>query len=116
MHRLIRRFPVFGLLCLGLGLSASPDAEALVPQAEFKTNLGTFVIELYPDKAPRSVANFVQYVNEGFYSGTIFHRVIANFMIQGGGHLPDLSRKPTRPPIEIESRNGLKNDAGWVCG
>jgi len=115
MHRLFQRIPLFGLLCLGLGLSAGPDAEAASTQAEFKTNLGTFVIELYPEKAPRTVANFVQYVNEGFYSGTVFHRVIAGFMIQGGGHLPNLDRKPTRPPIEIESRNGLKNDAGWVA-
>lgn len=110
-----RRFPLLSLLCLGLGLSVSPEGEAASPQAEFKTNLGSFVIELYPEKAPKSVANFVQYVNEGFYSGTTFHRVIANFMIQGGGHLANLDRKPTRPPIDIESRNGLKNDAGWVA-
>jgi len=104
------------ILCLSLSCSlVEESAAATSPRAEFKTNLGSFVIELYPDKAPKTVANFIQYVDEGFYAGTTFHRVIANFMVQGGGHLANLDRKPTRAPIEIESRNGLKNDAGWVA-
>lgn len=117
MLSFLKRFPVTSILCLSLSYAVIADdvAAAPAPKAEFKTNMGSFVIELYPDKAPKTVANFIQYVDDGFYAGTIFHRVISNFMIQGGGHLANLDRKPTRPPIEIESRNGLKNDAGWVA-
>jgi peptidyl-prolyl cis-trans isomerase A (cyclophilin A) len=114
--KIVKRLPYLSLFCLSLGYGLIEDSEAAAaPKAEFKTNLGSFVIELYPDKAPKTVANFIQYVDEGFYAGTTFHRVISNFMIQGGGHLANLERKPTRGPIEIESRNGLKNDAGWVA-
>ena len=117
MLSFLKRFPVTSILCLSLSYAVIADdvAAAPAPKAEFKTNMGSFVIELYPDKAPKTVANFIQYVDDGFYAGTIFHRVISNFMIQGGGHLANLDRKATRPPIEIESRNGLKNDAGWVA-
>ena len=117
MLSFLKRFPVTSIFCLSLSYAVIADdvAAAPAPKAEFKTNMGSFVIELYPDKAPKTVANFIQYVDDGFYAGTIFHRVISNFMIQGGGHLANLDRKPTRPPIEIESRNGLKNDAGWVA-
>jgi peptidyl-prolyl cis-trans isomerase A (cyclophilin A) len=85
------------------------------PQVSVKTSMGEITIELYPDKAPKTVENFLTYVKEGFYSGTIFHRVINNFMIQGGGMNRDMSQKRTRPPIQIESQNGLKNDVGWVA-
>ncbi|HVL58715.1 MAG TPA: peptidylprolyl isomerase [Burkholderiaceae bacterium] len=85
------------------------------PQVLVKTSLGEFVVELYPDKAPQTVSNFLQYVNDGFYSGTIFHRVIGNFMIQGGGFTRDMSRKQTRAPIPLESKNGLRNDTGWLA-
>lgn len=117
MSSFFRGLPLASLFCLSLGCAVIAEdlAAAATPKAEFKTSMGSFVIELYPDKAPKTVANFIQYVDEGFYSGTIFHRVIPNFMIQGGGHLANLDRKPTRQPIEIESRNGLKNDAGWVA-
>jgi peptidyl-prolyl cis-trans isomerase A (cyclophilin A) len=116
MPNLFKRLPLASLLCLALGCGVIEESEAAAPpKAEIKTNLGSFVIELYPDKAPKTVANFIQYVDEGFYAGTTFHRVIPNFMVQGGGHLANLDRKPTRAPIEIESRNGLKNDAGWVA-
>ena len=107
---------------LVVALSAVPDGATAAPdpQVQVRTSMGEFVIELYPDKAPLSVANFLQYVNDGFYAGTIFHRVIGSFMIQGGGFTADLYKgqmrpRPTRAPIAIESRNGLKNDTGWVA-
>ena len=74
------------------------------------TNFGNIDIELNFDKAPKTAANFEQYVKDGFYNGTIFHRVIDNFMIQGGGMTADMSEKPTRDPIENEAANGLSND------
>lgn len=76
---------------------------------KFSTSLGDIMIELYPDEAPKSVENFVQYVNDGFYDGTIFHRIIPNFVVQGGGMEPGLQQKNTRDPIENEADNGLKN-------
>lgn len=84
-------------------------------QVEFKTNKGNFTVELYPEKAPKTVANFLQYVNDGFYESTIFHRVINNFMIQGGGFERDLFEKPTKAPIKNESNNGLKNEIGTIA-
>jgi peptidyl-prolyl cis-trans isomerase B (cyclophilin B) len=82
---------------------------------DMKTNHGTIVLELYPDKAPETVKNFLEYVNEGFYNGTIFHRVIPGFMIQGGGFEPGMKQKPTRAPIKNEADNGLKNDTGTIA-
>src|SRR6185503_5423638 len=90
-------------------------AAAADPQVDVKTSLGTFRIELYPAKAPKSVENFLQYVKSGHYNGTIFHRVIPGFMVQGGGMTADMSQKPTRAPIPIESKNGLKNDVGTLA-
>jgi peptidyl-prolyl cis-trans isomerase A (cyclophilin A) len=84
-------------------------------KVKFATSLGDIVLELDAAKAPRSVDNFVQYVKAGHYDGTIFHRVIENFMIQGGGMKPDMSEKPTRAPIPLESRNGLTNVRGTVA-
>ncbi|MBO9662360.1 MAG: peptidyl-prolyl cis-trans isomerase [Dokdonella sp.] len=91
-------------------------AEAAVDsnKALIKTNLGDITVELYPDKAPKSVENFLGYVKSGFYDGTVFHRVIANFMIQGGGFTKDLRQKPTKAPIPIESKNGLSNLRGTL--
>ncbi len=80
------------------------------PTIKFETSLGDFTAELYADKAPKSVENFLSYVNAGFYDGTIYHRVIAGFMIQGGGMNPDMSEKSNNAPIENEADNGLKND------
>ena len=80
------------------------------PIVVMETSLGTIEMELYPDKAPISVANFLSYVKEKFYDGTVFHRVIKGFMIQGGGFTPDMKQKPTDTPIENEAANGLKND------
>ncbi|OWW20863.1 peptidylprolyl isomerase [Noviherbaspirillum denitrificans] len=91
--------------------SALPGAMAAdAPQVSLKTSMGEIVLELYPEKAPKSVDNFLQYVKSGHYNGTIFHRVINNFMIQGGGFDKDMNQKPTRAPIENEAKNGLKNE------
>ena len=80
-----------------------------------KTNFGDIVIELDAAAAPKTVANFEQYVTDGFFDGTIFHRVINNFMIQGGGFTPDMDQKETREPVENEANNGLKNDIGTIA-
>lgn len=80
-----------------------------------KTNYGDISIELDFDKAPKTAENFVQYVKDGYYDGTIFHRVIDNFMIQGGGFEPGMKQKSTRDPIENEADNGLANDAGTIA-
>jgi peptidyl-prolyl cis-trans isomerase B (cyclophilin B) len=79
------------------------------------TNHGDILIELDAEKAPNTCANFEQYVRDGHYDGTLFHRVIAGFMIQGGGMNPDFSQKPTRAPIENEAKNGLKNQIGTIA-
>src|SRR5674476_1029547 len=84
-------------------------------RVKFATTAGDFVLELYPDKAPKTVANFLQYVKDKHYDGTIFHRVINNFMIQGGGFDTSFNQKPTRAPIPLEANNGLKNDIGTVA-
>jgi len=80
-----------------------------------ETSMGTIELELYPDKAPVTVENFVKYAKKGHYDGTVFHRVIPGFMIQGGGFTPDLTEKPTDPPIKNEAGNGLKNDRGTIA-
>ena len=95
--------------------AAAPGALGADPQVDFQTTLGTIRLELYPAKAPKTVENFLKYVRDGHYNGTVFHRVIPNFMIQGGGFTADMNQKPTRPPIPIESKNGLKNDVGTVA-
>jgi cyclophilin family peptidyl-prolyl cis-trans isomerase len=98
-----------------LALAVIQPALAADPRVELKTNRGVIVVELYPDKAPKTVANFLQYVKDGQYDGTIFHRVIDGFMIQGGGFDKDMKQKPTRAPIENEAANGLKNDVGTIA-
>ncbi|MCF6298377.1 MAG: peptidyl-prolyl cis-trans isomerase [Thiomicrorhabdus sp.] len=116
-----RLFLALKLAALALFLSTSAFAESEPvtakenPQVLFETNLGTFIIELYPDKAPNTVKNFLTYVNDGFYDGTIFHRVIPNFMVQGGGFTADMSKKTTREPIANEADNGLRNTVGTVA-
>ena len=90
-------------------------APAAPTRVALETSEGRIVVELRADKAPKTVANFLQYVNDSFYDGTIFHRVIAGFMIQGGGFDAAMVVKPTRPPIPIESNNGLKNVRGAVA-
>jgi peptidyl-prolyl cis-trans isomerase A (cyclophilin A)/peptidyl-prolyl cis-trans isomerase B (cyclophilin B) len=95
--------------------AGSSGAMAADPQVDLKTNMGTIRIELYPAKAPKTVENFLQYVKDGYFSGTIFHRVIDGFMIQGGGFDKTYKQKATRAPIENEGKNGLKNDLGTLA-
>lgn len=118
-------------LCLGLGLAAALPVHAVTPakadkaektakaesgqKVKFVTSLGAFVVELDAKAAPKTVANFVQYVKDGHYNGTIFHRVIPGFMVQGGGFKPDMSEKEGRPPIPLESKNGLSNVRGTIA-
>jgi peptidyl-prolyl cis-trans isomerase A (cyclophilin A)/peptidyl-prolyl cis-trans isomerase B (cyclophilin B) len=90
-------------------------ATAATPQVELKTSMGAIVIELYPDKAPATVENFLQYVKDGHFDGTTFHRVIPGFMIQGGGFTPDFKEKSSRKPVRNEAGNGLKNATGTLA-
>ena len=90
-------------------------APALAQKVRLVTSLGDIVVELEKEKAPKTVDNFLLYVKAGHYDGTVFHRVIDNFMIQGGGMKPDLSEKPTRAPIPLESRSGLTNLRGTLA-
>jgi peptidyl-prolyl cis-trans isomerase A (cyclophilin A) len=102
-------------LCIGLvGAVATANAQK-PPQVRFQTSAGDFVVEVYPDKAPKTVENFLQYVKDKHYNGTVFHRVIPGFMIQGGGFTADMVQKTTRSPIPLEARNGLKNDRGTIA-
>jgi len=107
------------IAALALLLTGASSALAENPRVEFKTTMGGFTLELYPDKAPKTVANFLEYVNSGFYKGTIFHRVIDNFMIQGGGFDPGMKQKETRGPIENEAglamKGGLRNELGTIA-
>ena len=85
------------------------------PRVELDTTKGKIILELYADKAPKTVKNFLAYVDAGFYDGTIFHRVIPNFMIQGGGFSADMKQKKTRAPIDNEATNGLRNERGTIA-
>jgi peptidyl-prolyl cis-trans isomerase B (cyclophilin B) len=102
------------LAALALLAAAAPGTKTH-PHVTLDTSKGKIVIELYPDKAPKSVDNFLQYVKSGFYDGTVFHRVIAGFMVQGGGMDAAGNQKPTQAPIQNESNNGLANDRGTVA-
>jgi peptidyl-prolyl cis-trans isomerase B (cyclophilin B) len=115
---MIRR-PVRLCAALALFACASTTALAANPQVEMDTTQGKIRIELYPDAAPKTVANFLQYVKDGYYNGTQFHRVIPGFMVQGGGYGADYKAKPTRAPVPIESelsvKAGLSNAPGTVA-
>jgi len=115
LNRSIRR--LFAFLCAPLIASALLVAAqpALAQKVRMATSAGDIVLELDREKAPKTVDNFLQYVKAGHYDGTIFHRVIENFMIQGGGMKPDMSEKPVRAPIPLESRSGLSNKVGTVA-
>ena len=106
------------VLCLAILLSTTAFAAEVTlpnPQVVIKTSEGDITLRLFADKSPVSVANFLAYVDSGFYNGTIFHRVISNFMIQGGGFLPDMSEKESREPIVNESKNRLHNIRGTIA-
>ena len=112
----MRKFYTVAILAVSATLALlSAPAIAANPQVTFETNRGNFVVELYPEKAPKTVANFLKYVNSGFYKETIFHRVINRFMIQGGGFNADMSEKQTLAPISNEADNGLKNEIGTIA-
>lgn len=101
------------LVLAGTVLAQAPAAAA--PRVKLATSMGDIVVELDPVKAPKTVANFLQYVKDKHYDGTVFHRVIDGFMIQGGGFTGDLAQKPTREPIPLEAANGLKNDTYTIA-
>ena len=122
--RVMLLIPILAMFCWGLSAQkkstrAKPTKEATAakgnPSVKMQTSMGTIVLELYPDKAPVTVKNFLAYVDSGFFNGTIFHRVIPNFMIQGGGFTADLGKKKTRPPIKNEANNGLSNARGTIA-
>lgn len=108
---------LFGAVVLGLFALVFSGAQASEanPKVLMKTTLGDITIELFADKAPVTVGNFLSYVDDHFYDNTIFHRVIKGFMIQGGGYTPDIHKKPTKAPITNEAENGLKNLRGTIA-
>ena len=105
------------LIVHGFSLAAGPEEkpQSANPVVLMKTSEGLIKIELWPGKAPETVKNFLTYVDEGFYDGTIFHRVIGNFMIQGGGFTQDMKQKPTHAPVKNEAAEDVKNDRGTIA-
>ncbi len=128
LRRVLRQLFAF-LACLGLlggtGTVLAQDAASAAmagaaaasngPRVRLSTTMGDIVVQLDRERAPKSVDNFLQYVKSGHYNGTVFHRVISGFMIQGGGYKADMSEKPTRAPIALESGNGLSNQRGTLA-
>ncbi len=121
----MKSLPVSRRGALALLSALITSASLLLPQASLAqtpaqkvrltTSMGDIMVELNAAKAPKTVENFLQYVNDKHYDGTVFHRVISDFMIQGGGFTPDLQQKPTKAPIPLEAGNGLKNDRGTIA-
>ena len=105
----------FLLLVLTLAATIVSAAGGDHPRVVLETSKGKIVLALFPKEAPATVENFLAYVDAGFYDGTVFHRVIPDFMIQGGGFTPQLEKKATNPPVENEANNGLANDRGMVA-
>jgi len=103
------------LYAITAGILLCVSALAADPQVELKTNMGAITLGLFPDKAPKTVENFLQYVRDGHFKGTIFHRVIPGFMIQGGGFTVDFVQKQVRAPIRNEASNGLRNETGTIA-
>lgn len=103
------------LILLMAGMFISCAALAANPLVKMRTSQGDIVFELYPDKAPKTVANFLHYVGSGHYNGTLFHRTIQKFVIQGGGFTPDFQQKPTLAPVPNEAANGLRNEPGTLA-
>ena len=109
-----RLFLIISITGVLMVLATTIQADNTNPKVIMKTSMGDITIELYPDKAPITVKNFFSYADEKFYDGTIFHRVIKEFMIQGGGLTPDFRSKPVKPAIKNEATNGLKNKRGTI--
>ncbi len=106
---------LWAMACITMLVTGTVRAEGKNPMVLMSTSLGDIKIELYEDKAPETVKNFLGYVNDKFFDGTVFHRVIPNFMIQGGGFDQSMKQKPTKAPIKNEAGNGLKNDTGTIA-
>lgn len=118
MLQMLRK--TWGVLALAVAITFSFNTHAIAgdkmnPKVRLKTNFGDILLELNREKAPKSVDNFLAYMNEGFYDSTIFHRVIDGFMLQGGGFMQDYKRKDTKPTIDNEAENGLKNNRGTLA-
>ncbi len=111
----MRAGTLWAITLISMLATVTVRAEGKNPMILMSTSMGDIKIELYEDKAPVTVKNFLGYVNDKFYDGTIFHRVIPNFMIQGGGFDKDMKEKPTKAPIKNEAGNGLKNDTGTLA-
>ncbi len=115
MYYIRRQFLQFCAAAVLASMSTMASAAGTAPKVSIKTSMGEIVVEVYPDKAPKTVENFLAYVKSGFYNGTIFHRVINGFMVQGGGYDQSMKEKPTNPPIQNEAKNGLKNRAYTIA-
>ena len=112
----MKRFAIYTIFLSLMAFSSVVEISAQNnPVVVMETSLGPLTIELYPEQAPITVENFLAYVNDGFYEGTVFHRVIPDFMIQGGGFTPEMMQKSTRAEIENEAANGLKNERGTLA-
>jgi len=115
MRKLVLFAAVLSVAC-GLAFGAETAPKGGRPVVQFETSMGIFKVELYPDKAPITVKNFLAYVREGYYDGLVFHRVIKDFMVQGGGFDKGMKEKGTKnPPIKNEADNGLKNERGTIA-
>ena len=113
--RMVRPLAAAGFIALVGATAMAQEKAAPGVRVLLATSAGNITLQLDAEKAPRSVANFLEYVKAGHYDGTVFHRVIDGFMIQGGGFTPDMVQKPTRAPIPLEARNGLKNERGTIA-
>lgn len=113
---MIRRYLMISMAAfLPVFFASAAEPAPKRPQVTLETSKGKIVLELFPDKAPLTVENFISYVKSGFYDGTIFHRVIKGFMIQGGGLTQAMDGKPTKPPVQNEADNGLKNERSTIA-
>jgi len=115
LARMVRPLAAAGFIALVGATAMAQEKAAPGVRVLLATSAGNITLQLDAEKAPRSVANFLEYVKAGHYDGTVFHRVIDGFMIQGGGFTPDMVQKPTRAPIPLEARNGLKNERGTIA-
>jgi len=113
--RMVRPLAAAGFIALVGATAMAQEKAAPGVRVLLATSAGNITLQLDAEKAPRSVANFLEYVKAGHYDGTVFHRVIDGFMIQGGGFTPEMVQKPTRAPIPLEARNGLKNERGTIA-